>query len=486
METVEEPRPALTARDVLDVVVGDARELLVNTSRLLVRYWYLLLAIAALGATLRFWVLDLAVVVAGGSATAGLAVFALSPGIAFATAVGMLAVTARLTGARGGSVASTLAAFASALLLYLVLYEQSGQLETERGSYFRALFHETVFSGETGPSDGIAGRIPDGLSVPMLATIVVAFVLRGLGARVLERHDARGTPPTRLGGIGTATLRTLVAYAELIWLVLSFLVIAALVGRLGDWWESRRVVVGVSERWAELHWPVVAPSIGAAAEIVGHLVQIAVVGIVVPTAWLALGFLLHGRREGAGEPLARRAAAATAAYGTRLGARSRRLAVVDTDRLLDADRLERSWSSVLRPESRWGPLGGAVALVLARGWLPVLTFAIILSVLSQVDRVVWWLADLLLPTVALADWGALYPVVAALGQIVTQTVTIAVVAAGTDLTLRRLGMPGVLRLPPRSQARRTAAATAPEPETRPQPAPVQPTQSSSASTANDQ
>lgn len=124
--------------------------------------------------------------------------------------------------------------------------------------------------------------------------------------------------------------------------------------------------------------------------------------------------------------------------------------------------------------------------MLARGWLPVLTFAIILSVLSQVDRVVWWLADLLLPTVALADWGALYPVVAALGQIVTQTVTIAVVAAGTDLTLRRLGMPGVLRLPPRSQARRTAAATAPEPETRPQSAPVQPTQSSSASTANDQ
>ncbi|PWD51591.1 hypothetical protein C8046_14000 [Serinibacter arcticus] len=97
------PRPALTARDVASVVRDDGRELLVTTGRLLARYWYVLLAVAALGATARSWVLELAVLVSERSATAGLAVFALSPGIAFATAVGMLAVTARLTGARGGA-----------------------------------------------------------------------------------------------------------------------------------------------------------------------------------------------------------------------------------------------------------------------------------------------------------------------------------------------------------------------------------------------
>ncbi|PWD51590.1 hypothetical protein C8046_13995 [Serinibacter arcticus] len=365
-----------------------------------------------------------------------------------------------------------------------MLYEQSGQLEAERSGYFRTLMQETVYSDEVGPADALVGRIPDGLSVPMLGTIVVAFVLRGIGARVLERHDARGpgARSTRIGGIGTATLRTLVAYAELIWLVLSFLVVAAVLGRLGDWWDSRRVVVGASQAWAALEWPAIAPAIGAVADVVGHVLQIAVAGILVPTAWLALGFLLHGRREGAGMPLARRAAAATATYGARLGSRSRRLASVDTDRLLDTERLERSWASVLRPESRWGPLGGAVGLVLARGWLPVLTFAILFTVLAQVDHVVWWLADLLLPTVALADWIALFPVLEALALVVVQTVTIAAVAAGTDLTLRRLGMPGVLRLPPaggRAGGRRARrAAHDAQPPSAPAP--------SSASTSNDQ
>lgn len=459
--TTTAPPPAtLTAADSWRLAATEARELLQTAGRLLRRHWYVLIGIAALGGIAQTWVLELAIVVSRLNPTAGVLVFALSPGLAFATAAALLAVMGRLRdGDRtGGTVA--LSMFASALLLYLVLYEQSGDLTNDRRNYFNDLMMESIYDIDaSGVASTTLGYIPDGFSTPVLASILVALGLRSLGARTLERQEERHTgevAPSRPRALGTGALRLLVTYAELVWLVLSFLVINALSGAVSDWWNSRLAVVSVSDAWASLDWPTIAPLLGAVGTAVGLLLSLAVAGILVPTAWLALGSLIYGDRRGASAQMASRAAFATAEFGSRL-----RLPVPN-DRLVDVDQLQRSWASILKPTSRWGPLGGAVGLVLARGWLPVVVFAILFTLVAQADYVVWWIADLVLPTVAAQDWRAVFPVVAALADVAVQVLTLTLVAAGTDLTLRRLGLPSVLRLPQPKQPTAPRAPRAPQ------------------------
>ncbi|GMA30053.1 hypothetical protein GCM10025875_35430 [Litorihabitans aurantiacus] len=413
----------------------------------------MLTGIAALGIIAAHWISVLAVIASRGSATAGILVFALVPGAAFVTAVGMLVLMGRLTDATQRSAASALATFASALLLYLVLYEQNGQLTEDRRVYLYETTMEAVYeSAFNDDAPSALDRIPEVLSVSVLGILVVALVLRSLGAAFLDRQErrdeiAREQHRTRGRGatIGTGALRVVVTYSELVWLVLSVLAAVAVGNALRNWWSSRSAVHAVSDAWARLDWPQVAPAIGAVGGVVGTLVEFAVAGVLVPAGWLAFGTVLYGTRRGATAALASRAAEVTASLGSRVAVPRA------ADALTDVARLQRSWSSLVRPTSRWGPLGGAAGLVLARGWLPIGVFCILFTILAQADYLVWWLADLLLPTVAANDWRAIYPLVAAVGTVLVQVLTLALVAAGTELTMRRLGLPSILRLPHKSK-----------------------------------
>ncbi|PWD51585.1 hypothetical protein C8046_13970 [Serinibacter arcticus] len=466
----DDPPPRITAGLAWRALGEEARDLVVLTGRLLARYWLVLAGVSALGALAAYWTMRLAVIVSRTGATPGTLVFALVPGITFVAAVAMLTVMGRLSDTGRRSATAALATFGSALLLYLVLYEQNGQLTQDRKDYlYEATMEVIVGNMGTDAAVDVGTRIPQPISFSVISAIAVALLVRSVGARVLERREQRleaGTiTPGRGGDAGTAVLRVLVTYSELVWMVLSVLVAVAIGNILGEWWSSRFAVHAVSQAWASLEWPSIAPSIGAISRIVGTVVGIAVAGILIPTAWLALGAILFGTRRGAPAVLAQRAAEVTATITGRvraplettegrrgrLGGRVSDLTSRYGDTFTDTARLERSWTSLVRPTSRWGPMGGALGLVLARGWTPVLVFCVIFTVVAQADYAVWWLADLLLPTVAATDWRALYPLVAAVGQIVVQVLTLALVAAGTELTLRRLGLPGVLRLPARGQ-----------------------------------
>jgi hypothetical protein len=321
-----------------------------------------------------------------------------------------------------------------------VLYEQNGQLTEDTRSYYYETTMEAILSGEDW-----AARIPLTLSFSIAAIIASALVVRSIGASILERRERRAEEegagaPGRGSGVGLGVLRVLVSYSELVWVALSITLVVAVGNALGDWWDSRLAVHAVSDAWSSLRWPDVTGVVGAGGRFVGVVGGILVAGVVVPTAWLALGTILYGTRRGASSVVALRAAETTASLGSRV-----RLPRA-SDQLTDVTRLQRSWSSLVRPTSRWGPLGGAVGLVLARGWLPVGVFCVLFTVLAQADYAVWWLADLLLPTVAASDWRAIYPLVAAAGLVAVQVLTLALVAAGTEVTMRRLGMPSVLRL----------------------------------------
>lgn len=432
------PAPPITAAVAVRAIGREARDLLVLTARLLGRYWLVLVGIASVGAAAAYWIQSLAVIVSRTSAIGGVLVFALIPGAAFATAVGMLVLMGRLTDSTRRSAAAALSTFASALLLFLVLYEQNGQLTEDTRSYYYETTMEAIFAEEDS-----SARIPLTISFSIAAIIVTALIVRSIGASVLERRERReeeGThAPGRGRGLGIGVLRVLVSYSELVWVALSLTLVLAVGNALGDWWDSRLAVHAVSDAWASLRWPDVTGFVGAGGRFLGVVGSIVIAGIVVPTAWLALGTILYGTRRGASSVVALRAAETTASLGSRVKiARA-------SDQLTDVARLQRSWSSLVRPTSRWGPLGGAVGLVLVRGWLPIGVFCVLFTILAQADYAVWWLADLVLPTVAATDWTAIYPLVAAVGLIAVQVLTLALVAAGTEVTMRRLGMPSVLR-----------------------------------------
>jgi len=436
---VDVPGPPITAAVAAGAIGREARDLITLTGRLLARYWLVLTGIAAIGATAAYWIQSLAVIASRTSSTAGILVFALIPGAAFVTAVGMLVLMGRLTDSTRRSAGSAMATFASALLLFLVLYEQNGQLSEDTRNYYYETTMEAIFSEQD-----FRDRIPVTISFSVAAIILTALVVRSIGASVLERRERREEAGElrsgRVGGVGTGVLRLLVSYSELVWVALSLTVIVTVGRELSDWWDSRLAVHAVSDAWASLRWPDVTGIVGWVGRFVGAVGTFVIAGIVVPTAWLALGTILYGTRRGAASVVALRAAETTASFGSRVKiARA-------ADQLTDGTRLQRSWTSLVRPTSRWGPLGGAVGLVLVRGWLPIGVFCVLFTILAQADYAVWWLADLLLPTVAANDWRAVYPLVAAVGLIAVQVLTLALVAAGTEVTMRRLGMPSVLRL----------------------------------------
>ena len=438
-QPVDVPRPPITAAVAARAIGREARDLITLTGRLLGRYWLVLTGIAAVGATAAYWIQSLAVLVSRTSGVGGILVFALIPGAAFVTASAMLVLMGRLTDSTRRSAGAAMATFASALLLFLVLYEQNGQLTEDTRNYYYETTIEAIFAEEDW-----SARIPVTLSFSIAGIILTALVLRSIGASVLERWERREEAGElragRTVGIRTGVLRVLVSYSELVWVALSITFVVAVGRVLGGWWDSRVAVHAVSDAWASLRWPDVTGIFGWIGQAFGVIGSIVVAGIVVPTAWLALGTILYGTRRGATSVVALRAAETTASLGSRVKI------PLAADQLTDVARLQRSWTSLVRPTSRWGPLGGAVGLVLVRGWLPVGVFCVLFTILAQADYAVWWLADLLLPTVAANDWRAVYPLVSVTGVIAVQVLTLALVAAGAEVTMRRLGMPSVLRL----------------------------------------
>lgn len=411
----------------------DLRELLAGIGRILGRRGLPLAGIAALGLATSYWVQELAVVASRSNALGGLLVFALVPAISFGAVAWMLLALGRPAPVRG---APPLAVWGSALLAYLLLYEQSGQLRDERRGYLWQSVSEGIWSDpETADQ-----RIPDLVSVPALAVVAAALLLRVVGARLVRRLEQRpGGGPV----VATGALRVLVGYAEIVWIVLAVVSLLSLWENVGAWWGSRVVVHQASAWWAGLALPDLPAVIGAVANAIGAIIAAVVAGIGVPLGWLVLASLLFGVRFGDVSSVPAYLTRLTTSAGGRIQGMGRR--VLRREVALDSAQVERSWRRLTQPEGRWDALGGALGLVLARGPIAIACYCIVFLVLSQCDLLVWEVAGLLAPSQRLADLLLLSYVTSALAAIVPLVLAVATAAAGADLALRQAGLGSPLR-----------------------------------------
>lgn len=415
-------------------VAAELRALVVLLGRILLRHGLPLLGIGALGLTASFWMQQLAVVVSRADALLGLLVFALVPAISFGTVAWMMLHLGRpapsLDHTRG-----RIAVLGSALLVYLLIYEQSGQLREERRSYLWETVYEAIWSGDTDATS----RIPDLLSVPTLTVVAVAFGLRMLGSRLVQRLEER---PGASRGLVTL-LRLLVGYAEIVWIVLAVLSLFNAWDNLATWWDSRVVVHAVTQWWAGLALPDLPALVGSIASVVGTLVAALTRGVLVPLVWLVLASLLYGVRFGDVTAVPTYLARLTASAGNRLGGVGRR--VLRRDVAVDPAALERSWRRLTEPEGRWDALGGALGLVLARGPVAVLVYCVVFLALSQVDLLLWELVGLAFANRPMSEWALIVPTAGALATLLPMVLAVATAAAGADLALRNAGLSSPLR-----------------------------------------
>lgn len=445
------PDGAAPARSTLTGTLGDvlteSRSLATTTWLVLRRRGAVLVAISALGLLAVHWVTELAVLASRAGALTGILTFALVPGFAFAATAAMILVVGR-RGDRSWS-AGGLGALGSALLVFLLVYEQDGRLAEHRRRYLYGAFSDGF------GLDGSSGldRLPQNTSVTVIAVIVAAFVLRVGGAALLQRwtgsRRAAGLPES---SAPVVLLRVAVTYAELVWIVLAVFALVSLWGGIGDWWSNRVVVHAVSGWWHGLGLPDVTGFVGGVAAVLGEIAGALVAGIVVPLVWLALAAMLYGSRFGEVGGVASHAARVTAAAQQRLtGAaravrrRGRGEAGGPRPGGPDVARLERSWARLTEPEGRWDALGGAAGLLLAIGWVPTLVYCIVFTLASRVTYLVWWLAELL-PLDGIWAWRIATPPIEALATLLAQVLAVAVATSGADRALRSAGLGTALRL----------------------------------------
>lgn len=427
----------------------ELRDLLATVGRILRRRGLHLAGIIAFALLTTYWIQELAVVVSRGNALLGLLVFALVPAISFGAVVWALLVLGHPAPVRG---APRLAVLGSALLVYLLIYEQSGQLREERRSYL----WQSVYEGIWSDPENATQRIPDLVSVPALVIVAVAFLVRVLGARWVQRLEQR---PGGAPAVATGVLRAVVGYAEIVWIVLAVISLLTLWDNIGGWWDSRVVVHEVSAWWASLDLPDVPAFLGGLGSALGTVLAAFVRGVAVPLVWLALASLLYGVRFGDVSAVPGYLTRLTTSAGGRLQGVGRR--VLRRDVTLDADSIERSWRRLTEPEGRWDALGGALGLVLARGPISIAVFCIVFVALSQVDLLVWELAGVLAPSQRSTDTLLIAYVTSAVTAVVPIVLAMATAAAGADLALRHAGLPSPLRADlARRRGRRAALAAA--------------------------
>lgn len=427
--TEARPSPLREARQV-------AVELLTVTGRLLARYWAPLITVSALGLILRSVLVDLTIEIVGRNAVMGYLAMTLIPAFALITVIGMLWVMGRpdgLTFRRGFN--GLLAAFASAMVVFVAIYEYKHELATDRRDVFGAAIRDAVFAGED--TDRL---LPSPTATSVISIVFVALFIRFVGGGVLKRLNRRaGASPSVHQANRQVWLRLLVGLAELVWLVIAALVLTALLNGAEAWWASRRIVVEFSTWWATLDLAALNAVLNWLSNIISVLTTSIVAGILLPMGWLTIGLVFFGSRIDQISSLSSR----TAELAARLpGIRKR-----DGAARLDAAKLEDRIENLTEPDGRWGVIGSSIGVILTRGWVPVLTYCALYLIASQLDYVVWSLASNALPTVAVHDWIAIYPIVGSIAHVVTQVVVIALVAAAVDFTLRSVGITGVLRLP---------------------------------------
>lgn len=429
--------------------------LLAKSGRLFAAHWWELLAVAALAFVAHHYLMQLAIVVGRAGAAPGMLLFALVPFSTLAGLTVMLLLLRRRQGARGG--AALLAAVGSVLIPYLVVYESTGALLRDLGTFFNLGFADD--QGRAGAATGDLGgdvdftyRIPEPTSPLVIGIVAAAVLLRAVGTKLVAREERwRGRPR----GL-RFTLQAVVGYTEVVWIVLGAVVVRAVLGAAQGWWLERRAGAGLLRWWDSSSTPEILRTVVEGAVAAGGvLLDGAVTGILVPIAWLCIGVIVYGLQ--AADTISERQVLAAVE-------RQRVVRNVGTGR---SEAVALAWRRIADPEGRFGALLGGLVMIVRAGFAPVLVFCIAYQLVNTlVPYLVWGVARGVLPQPTRADWLAVYDPVEAVSQILALILSTALVAAFADGLLARYGARSSLRLAggrPRRRAA-TAAASAGAPE----------------------
>ncbi|GAB2603868.1 hypothetical protein [Pseudactinotalea suaedae] len=407
--------------------------------RLLAAHWWQLVAIAACAYVAHDLVMRLALLAYRAGALPGLLVFSLVPLVPVVAIVLMLLVLRRRQGASGGF-AAFVAAIGSVLIPFLVVYESQGDFSDDLSEFLYGGFTQVqeaqwgIDGVEPGAFDAL---VPDAGDPLLLAVVVVAFLLRALGARIAARDSLWQGSGARRGL--RVTLRSLVGYAEIVWIVIGAVVVNTTVKGLHDWWQQRRLGRSLDDWWQSV--TVSFPTFGDVgawlATVVGTVLDGVVTGLVTPLAWLTIGVVIYGlsAAEGISED-----EVVTAMQ------RQSRLKKV-TQRVSPAV-ISLAWRRIADTEGHFGALLGGVAMILRSRFVPVLVFCLVYTAATTwLPYLLWDIPRSLLTRFDYVDWLALYGPMQAVSQILVLCVTAPLLAAFADALLTRFGAQSQLRLP---------------------------------------
>ncbi|UFU03705.1 hypothetical protein LQF12_03605 [Ruania suaedae] len=433
MTTLPRPADVAHAGDPFSfrALVVELVALLATTVRLLRTHGFTVLVLALVGVTVRLYLQDLSVLAGRLGAVPGMLTLTLVPFATLLTTVAILLVLRRRARSRS-VVRDLIAALGSVLVPFLVVYESGGGLREDGRTYSLAGLEDDFARMDIGDVDGTA-RLADATSPIVLAIVVVALVLRRIGSQLVERdslwHDQEA--PVRM------SLRIVVGYFELVWIVLGAGVIGYLVNGVNGWWHSRVIARAVGAWWDGV--TLVLPSLGGVVSWLigagGAVLAGAVTAIVVPLAWLTIGLVIYGVRTS--ELVSAADLSARVPFSGRF-----------TDRAQDP-RVARAWERMSQPEGRFGMLMAGLGLMVRSGWAPLAAYSLLYLLLTFVPYAVWGLFRAIVPWMDGLAWNAWWEPLTIASDIATMVLTATLLAATADRLLARLGAPTALRLPAR-------------------------------------
>lgn len=372
-----------------------------------------------MGILARELLIDAAVWAGRLSSVTGLLVLALVPMASMLVTVAMLLVMRPSSVSFERRAWGVLAAVASLIVPYLVVYEHYGNLEEDQRAYYVDSTWDVIDRGEIGT------RVPEGASLVVILTVVGALLVRWLANRVATKrawpsaHDPRRT-----------ALQIVAGYAEVVWIILGVFVVTLTVGRLTAWGERRAIIAEVSQWWDGLtaQFQVVADVWSFASSATGWAVSGLLVGIVVPISWLAFGTVVYGIQ--AADVVVAPSASSTSRTGRMLSRMADRVG---------SSTVDRAWRFSVDSERRFGPLVGGLALIRRAGWGSALLFCLAYVVVGQAGYVVWGIARLVVGPAPIPEWTALATPLDGVATIIVQVLSAALLAAAADLLVTRVG-----------------------------------------------
>lgn len=265
-----------------------------SATRLLLRHWPVMLALALAGFAARRGFLTLSVEASELHAIVGLLVFAMVP-LSMLVALMLMMRVARSAlpdpapATEAESKPGVFQHFASVLVPFLAVYAAYDYFDDDRRSYVYEIWaDENLNNGDVFTNLSavdLQSRLPFDINAIMLAVAGVAF-----GLRMLLGWLAKSKNHALLGFSR--------GYLEATWLTLGAVTVSGLTGPAFDWIEQRRVIAWIGETT-----DAIVASLGPFSSIADWLVTFgtdmvksADAVILVPIAWLTIGCVVYGQR----------------------------------------------------------------------------------------------------------------------------------------------------------------------------------------------